>query len=71
SSPRQVLEQLDTLGIEDVLLVSHQPLVGELIGVLVHGSAQQAEPMSTASLAELEGEFVAAGTLTLNSVRHV
>ncbi|EPM81814.1 phosphohistidine phosphatase SixA, partial [Pseudomonas syringae pv. actinidiae ICMP 18804] len=24
-----------------------------------------------ASLAELEGEFVAAGTLTLNSVRHV
>lgn len=54
-----------------MLLVSHQPLVGELIGVLVHGSAQQAEPMSTASLAELEGEFVAAGTLTLNSVRHV
>ncbi|POD72835.1 MULTISPECIES: phosphohistidine phosphatase SixA [Pseudomonas syringae group] len=71
SSPLQVLAQLDTLGVEDVLLVSHQPLVGELIGVLAHGSAQQAEPMSTASLAELEGEFVAAGTLTLNSVRHV
>ncbi|EGH02167.1 MULTISPECIES: phosphohistidine phosphatase SixA [Pseudomonas syringae group genomosp. 2] len=71
SSPREVLLQLDKLGVDEVLLVSHQPLVGELIGVLAHGSPQQAEPMSTASLAELEGEFVLAGAMQLNSVRHV
>ncbi|MBI6671572.1 phosphohistidine phosphatase SixA [Pseudomonas syringae] len=71
SSPREVLAQLDKLGIDEVLLVSHQPLVGELIGVLTHGSPRQAEPMSTASLAELEGEFVVAGGMRLNSVRHV
>ncbi|MDU8608619.1 phosphohistidine phosphatase SixA [Pseudomonas syringae group sp. 247E2] len=71
SSPREVLLQLDRLGVDEVLLVSHQPLVGELIGVLAHGSPQQAEPMSTASLAELEGEFVLAGAMQLNSVRHV
>ncbi|RMS86763.1 phosphohistidine phosphatase SixA [Pseudomonas savastanoi] len=71
SSPREVLLQLDKLGVDEVLLVSYQPLVGELIGVLAHGSPQQAEPMSTASLAELEGEFVLAGAMQLNSVRHV
>ncbi|PPS34155.1 phosphohistidine phosphatase SixA [Pseudomonas amygdali pv. morsprunorum] len=71
SSPREVLLQLDKLGVDEVLLVSHQPLVGELIGVLAHGSPQQAEPMSTASLAELEGEFVLAGAMQLNSVRNV
>ncbi|ARA81704.1 phosphohistidine phosphatase [Pseudomonas amygdali pv. tabaci str. ATCC 11528] len=71
SSPREVLLQLDKLGVDEVLLVSHQPLVGELIGVMAHGSPQQAEPMSTASLAELEGEFVLAGAMQLNSVRHV
>ncbi|PBP88438.1 phosphohistidine phosphatase SixA [Pseudomonas syringae] len=70
-SPREVLAQLDKLGVDEVLLVSHQPLVGELIGVLAHGSPQQAEPMSTASLAELEGEFLVAGGVGLNSVRHV
>ncbi len=71
STPRQVLAQLDKLGVDEVLLVSHQPLVGELIGVLVNDSAQQAQPMSTASLAELQGEFAIAGGMTLNSVRHV
>ncbi|AVB20936.1 MULTISPECIES: phosphohistidine phosphatase SixA [Pseudomonas syringae group] len=71
STPRQVLAQLDQLGLDEVLLVSHQPLVGELIGLLAHGSVQQAQPMSTASLAELEGEFAMAGGMTLNSVRHV
>ncbi|SDW55197.1 phosphohistidine phosphatase, SixA [Pseudomonas syringae] len=71
STPLQVLAQLDKLGVDEVLLVSHQPLVGELIGVLAHGSAQQAQPMSTASLAELQGEFAIAGGMTLNSVRHV
>ncbi|MCF5708109.1 phosphohistidine phosphatase SixA [Pseudomonas syringae] len=71
SDPRQVLDHLEALGANEVLLVSHQPLVGALIGLLVHGSYQDAEPMSTASLAELEGEHLLAGSMKLNSVRHV
>jgi len=71
SDPREVLRQLDASALDEVLLVSHQPLVGSLIGLLTQGSVQQAQPMSTASLAELEGEFALAGAMNLNSVRHV
>lgn len=71
SDPRRVLSELDALNLDDVLLISHQPLVGTLIGLLVHGSYQHAEPMSTASLAELEGEHVLAGGMQLAGVRHV
>lgn len=71
SDPREVLDQLAALTVDEVLLVSHQPLVGALIGLLAHGSYQHAEPMSTASLAELEGDHVLAGGMSLNSIRHV
>lgn len=70
SDPRQVLAELDMEGGEDLLLVSHQPLVGALVGLLAHGSLQQAEPMGTASLAELEGDDLLAGGMRLVSVRH-
>lgn len=70
SDPRKVLGHLEGYASDDVLLVSHQPLVGALIGLAVHGSAQQAEPMSTASLAELEADFALAGAMTLVGVRH-
>jgi phosphohistidine phosphatase len=71
SDSRVVLSRLDQLASEEVLLVSHQPLVGTLIGVLIHGHYRQAQPMSTASLAELEGDFPLAGLMELVSVRHV
>lgn len=70
SDPREVLDSLDAYASEDVLLVSHQPLVGALIGLAVHGHLQQAEPMQTASLAELETDFPLAGAMTLIGVRH-
>lgn len=54
-NPLQVLEKLDTD--DNVLLVSHQPLVGNLISFLQHGHQRQPQPMHTASLAELEGDF--------------
>ncbi len=69
--PDQVLARLDGYGSDDILLVSHQPLVGALIGLAVHGNLQQPQPMSTASLAELEAEFPLAGGMSLLSVRHV
>lgn len=66
-NPLQVLEKLDTD--DNVLLVSHQPLVGNLISFLQHGHQRQPQPMHTASLAELEGDFPLAGLMSLNSVK--
>ena len=54
----------------NVLLVSHQPLVGNLISFLQHGHERQPQPMHTASLAELEGEWPLAGSMTLLGVYH-
>jgi phosphohistidine phosphatase len=70
-NPHKVLEQLDAYSAENVLLVSHQPLVGTLIGLAVHGSLQQAQPMHTASLACLEADLPLAGGMQLVDVRHV
>lgn len=67
-SPEKVLEKLDTD--DNVLLVSHQPLVGSLISFLQHGHQRQAQPMYTASLAELEGDFPLAGLMSLVSVKN-
>ncbi|WP_455824243.1 phosphohistidine phosphatase SixA [Pseudomonas graminis] len=67
-SPLQVLQKLDND--DNVLLVSHQPLVGSLISFLQHGHQRQPQPMYTASLAELEGDFPLAGTMTLVSVKN-
>src|SRR3990167_9838439 len=65
---QRVLEKLDSD--DDVLLVSHQPLVGSLISFLQHGHQRQPQPMYTASLAELEGECPLAGLMSLVSVKH-
>jgi phosphohistidine phosphatase len=70
SDPRKVLDNLDLYAADEVLLVSHQPLVGTLIGLAVHGNLQQAQAMHTASLAELEADFPLAGAMNLVSVRH-
>ncbi|AZE83171.1 Phosphohistidine phosphatase SixA [Pseudomonas orientalis] len=67
-NPLQVLENLDSD--DNVLLVSHQPLVGSLISVARHGHQRQPEPMHTASLAELEGDFPLAGSMSLVSVKN-
>jgi phosphohistidine phosphatase len=60
-----VIGELKRLGLEHVLLVSHQPLVGSLVGMLEHGHAQQPAPLSTASLAMLDGDWPLAGLMTL------
>ncbi|RFD27384.1 phosphohistidine phosphatase SixA [Pseudomonas sp. GL93] len=65
---QRVLEKLDTD--DDVLLVSHQPLVGSLISFLQHGHQRQPEPMYTASLAQLEGDFPLAGLMSLVDVKN-
>lgn len=68
SDPNVALHELPEVG--NTLLVSHQPLVGDLISLLQHGHCRQPQPMQTASLAELEGEWALAGSMTLVGVSH-
>ena len=68
SEPRDALSKLADSG--NVLLVSHQPFVGELISLLLHGHLRQPQPMQTASLVELEGEWPLTGSMTLLSAHH-
>lgn len=70
SDAGEVIGELDKLGLEHVLLVSHQPLVGNLVSMLEHGHGQHPAPMSTASLAELEGDWPLAGLMTLRGLHH-
>ncbi|HWD32096.1 MAG TPA: phosphohistidine phosphatase SixA [Pseudomonas sp.] len=69
TDPQMVIAELDKLGLENVLLVSHQPLVSCLVGMLEQGH-RQGPSMSTASLAELEGDWPLAGLMTLRSLSH-
>ncbi|KTC37833.1 MAG: phosphohistidine phosphatase SixA [Pseudomonas sp.] len=68
TNPLKALEQLDSA--QNLLLVSHQPLVGSLIGLLQHGHLRDPQAMDTASLAELQGDWPLAGSLTLVRVSH-
>lgn len=68
SDPKHAASQLPDSG--HVLLVSHQPFVGDLISLLQYGHYRQPQPMQTASLAELEGEWPLAGSMNLLGVRH-
>jgi phosphohistidine phosphatase len=64
------LTHLQSAGVSNLLLVSHQPLVGMLIGLLDRGERTSPHAMGTASLAKLEGAAPLAGLMTLRSLRH-
>lgn len=60
----QLLAQLENVG-HDLLLVGHNPLLTELLAVLVGGSTPM---LGTANLALLDGEMIAPGCMRLVSV---
>lgn len=61
SSPKQVLRQLSKAGLDNLLIVSHQPLVGDLLSLLVEGNTYQPHPFITSELVVLECELYEAG----------
>lgn len=65
-----VLRGLEQLPRSDTLLVSHQPLVSALLGVLIEGDYRAGPAMSTASLAEIEVNAIGIGCAKLISLRH-
>ena len=70
SDPADAMLYLDRRTEQRLLLVTHQPLVGALGVWLVSGHRDAPLPMATASLAELEGEHLAAGLMHLVGLRH-
>ncbi|WP_085578166.1 MULTISPECIES: phosphohistidine phosphatase SixA [unclassified Pseudomonas] len=68
TDPDKVAEQL--VSVSNVLLVSHNPLVGHLLSYLQHGAGYPPEKVSTAGLAELEHSELLIGSMTLNSLKH-
>lgn len=58
--PRKVLDFLAERSEQNLLLVSHQPLVSQLISLLVEGNRNGHYPMPTAGLACVELDFPAA-----------
>lgn len=71
SDLKEALCGLDLRSEHDLLLVTHQPFVGNLAGWLINGHYADPLPMATASLVELEGEAIAGGLMRLVSVHHV
>jgi phosphohistidine phosphatase len=61
SSPKQVLRQLNKAGLENLLIVSHQPLVGDLVSLLVEGNTYQPHPFTTSEVLVLDCEMFEAG----------
>ena len=66
--PDKVTDQL--VSVSNVLLVSHNPLVGNLLSYLQHGAGHPPEKVSTAGLAELESPELLIGSMNLNSLKH-
>lgn len=67
-APRTAASHLDAYPGE-CLLVSHNPLLGSLSGLLVHGHLQQPLGLSTASLVALDGETIP-GLMQLAGLYH-
>lgn len=68
--PRAALGMLAERREQNLLVVTHMPLVGALAGLLVHGHLQQPLPFNTATLALLEGEMPLAGLMDLRALHH-
>jgi phosphohistidine phosphatase len=69
SEPLTVVKHLSPL-LGAVLLVSHQPLVGALVGVLADDDREAGPPLATAALAELDVPLCTGGWARLLSLRN-
>lgn len=68
--PAQCIDFLAERAESNLLLVSHQPLVGQLVSLLVEGHRRGHYFMPTAGLVCLDTDFVAAGLAQLRLLTH-
>ena len=59
--PQQVVDWLTEQADETLVVVTHQPLIGNLVSLLCAGDLSRPEPMLPGSMAVIELEFPAAG----------
>lgn len=70
-SPSGVVSLLERyMGGGDVLMVSHQPLVSAVSGLLLKGAAIEGVPFGTGTIAALEFEDFGLGLATLKWLKH-
>lgn len=69
SSVKEVVRRLGAHEEQNLLLIGHQPLLGNLAGWLCEGSRSSHVPFATASLACLAGDCLAGG-MQLESLQH-
>jgi len=66
--PEEVLEELQSLTPEEsLLIVSHQPLIGDLVSFLCVGNVYESHPFMTSEIVVLECETFVRGTARLVS----
>lgn len=70
SSPAQFITQLGQSDYQQLLIVSHNPFVSSLIGLMSEGAERYGPPMSPASMACLSAEDVLVGCCELEWLRH-
>jgi phosphohistidine phosphatase len=68
--PSLVVDKLADSDFENLLIVSHQPLVSALVGLLEHADDRKGPPMSPASMVLLSTETVLAGCFQRQWLRH-
>ena len=70
SSPKKFIAQLNQSDCDNLLVVSHNPFVSSLIGLLCDGAERYGPPMSPASMAMLTAENLLPGCCELVWLRH-
>ncbi len=70
SSPQKVINWLSEQTDESLMLVTHQPLIGNLVSLLCEGDLSRPEPMMPGCLAIIELEFPAVGLGQLREKVH-
>ena len=68
TSPRQLLQALAELDGTAIALVGHNPLLSNLLSLMVAGHTQPELDLGTANLAVVSGETVAAGCAELQTL---
>ncbi len=70
SNPSVVLDSIHTAQCDNLLIVSHQPLVSVLIGLLAGADSRSRVAMAPASMAMLRADVPLAGCCDLQWLRH-
>ncbi len=67
SDVKKVMREIQKADCESLLIVSHQPLVGELVSMLIEGNPYRAHPFATSEVVVLDLELAEAGMASLVS----